>query len=646
MEFGCGYVVTLQPSALTQQRQIAQLTSPFYWTSKGLSQSAATLIKTESFWSSLFFCLTASSTTPKIPKLATHLRRVSEESNDPLAHSLTDNSPRLAQSLTDNSPRLAHLSTQVIDSNNSLRHSSTSYHTPHASPSHQHLTTLPSAIITQPSFTPNRSPYSRLSTHEPPSRHSPPSRRRSKASGLGGRVQWVAPALYWVLRDFHLSLVDSEDNPCTTDEYFERVLRDTTAFAAHSGVRSVRHEIAAFFPDRDCITLPLPITSPPTSLTSLTSPPTSLTSLTSPHSTLHTSAPPGVGAQLEHCSWSDLRPLFRRRVSSLRTKLIIDANERVEAHGVVPLNGPGFASLTERLLDELNGGKLPDIVSVWDALQRDECYRGVKEACRSYVEQVRLRLSKRLPMASDSLVMTLREIREEALETFSQIALGSKPMVRHHEKQARERMDEVDERAMVENETIATRKCKTLLDHLSQPIKTKVNAKQYSTLTEFEEDLAHLQTEFEQLEAPVAVKCEKLNETIASLSACVTAAIVDKQKNAEHEKALTFERERAEIEETRRFQLAKLKIDSEREEALAKEVEELTKKSVELEKEILQATAAVKEAEDTLAVERQRREEQENTLSRLGDTLPQSRKGSTIDEKLEKEKKGSCCVIQ
>jgi len=67
------------------------------------------------------------------------------------------------------------------------------------------------------------------------------------------------PSLLWVVRDFHLELVDEFGQKITHDEYLESALREQTDFSKEAMERNkIRTLLKAFFKERHCFTLVRP----------------------------------------------------------------------------------------------------------------------------------------------------------------------------------------------------------------------------------------------------------------------------------------------------------------------------------------------------------------------------------------------------
>ncbi|CAK0856786.1 unnamed protein product, partial [Prorocentrum cordatum] len=64
------------------------------------------------------------------------------------------------------------------------------------------------------------------------------------------------PSLLWVLRDFHLRLVDARDRPITPQQYLENALAPIAGQEKRNEIRAV---IKSVFTDRDCAAMVRPV---------------------------------------------------------------------------------------------------------------------------------------------------------------------------------------------------------------------------------------------------------------------------------------------------------------------------------------------------------------------------------------------------
>ena len=146
-----------------------------------------------------------------------------------------------------------------------------------------------------------------------------------------------APALFWVLRDFALSLADPSGKPLTPEAYLEDALHPPATAAAKCGTRDA---ICKVFPERHLIPLPRP------------------------HRT-------ETAQRLEHKGSSAITPKFERAVDDLRTRLVCAAKP-VSAGGV-PLTGRVYVAYVRAMLAKVNAdGAIPRIEDSWSLIRRTQ----------------------------------------------------------------------------------------------------------------------------------------------------------------------------------------------------------------------------------------------------------------------------------
>lgn len=72
-------------------------------------------------------------------------------------------------------------------------------------------------------------------------------------------INRIFPSFLWVLRDFHLKLVDEYGKNITSRQYLENSLKPVTGFTDNVQQKNrIRKLLQSFFMDRDCFTLSRP----------------------------------------------------------------------------------------------------------------------------------------------------------------------------------------------------------------------------------------------------------------------------------------------------------------------------------------------------------------------------------------------------
>jgi len=135
------------------------------------------------------------------------------------------------------------------------------------------------------------------------------------------------PTLLWMIRDFHLELVDEYGMQITHDEYLESALKEQVGFSKDVMERNkIRTLLKTFFKDRHCYALIRPAHAE-----------NDLQNLSS--------------------GKAKVRTQFDRQITEAR-KLISEAIKPKCINGV-PLTGKTFLGLVEKIITSLNNGSVP-----------------------------------------------------------------------------------------------------------------------------------------------------------------------------------------------------------------------------------------------------------------------------------------------
>jgi hypothetical protein len=132
------------------------------------------------------------------------------------------------------------------------------------------------------------------------------------------------PTLLWIIRDFHLELVDEYGLPITHDEYLENALKETVGYSKDVMERNkIRSLLKTFFKERHCFTLVRPAHSE---------------------------------NDLQNLSTakSKTRMQFEQQITELK-KLIFESLKSKAVNGVA-ITGKVFLNLTRKIISSLNTG--------------------------------------------------------------------------------------------------------------------------------------------------------------------------------------------------------------------------------------------------------------------------------------------------
>jgi len=222
------------------------------------------------------------------------------------------------------------------------------------------------------------------------------------------------PAFVWLLRDFQLELREGRTR-LTPSEYLEEALADapqSTGGADAAARNAPRQTIRAVFPDRDAFTLVRP-------------------ALTEEQLN-----------KLDTLSSSSLRPEFRTGMDSLATALKQKAVRRpLAVHGqLVP--GPALAGLVRAYVQAINGGAVPQLVSAWAGVARQECGRALEAGKQAYAEAWQDPALDGSAAADDAALQAAHATAlQQALRAFREGAMGDPDLRLEHEEALRAFLD-------------------------------------------------------------------------------------------------------------------------------------------------------------------------------------------------------------
>lgn len=145
------------------------------------------------------------------------------------------------------------------------------------------------------------------------------------------------PFFLWIVRDFALQLVDSQNRDLSAGEYLENALSQLRGNSdSIENKNKIRRQFKHFFRSRDCITLVRPVER---------------------EADLQ---------RLEELSPLELRPEFIRQIEKAK-KLIFARAKRKMMKGT-PVDGPKLLALAKAYAEAINAGKAPNLESAWTYL--------------------------------------------------------------------------------------------------------------------------------------------------------------------------------------------------------------------------------------------------------------------------------------
>jgi len=148
-------------------------------------------------------------------------------------------------------------------------------------------------------------------------------------------IKKVFPKLLWVLRDFSLKLVDSENNPITMNEYLENSLKDVKGLTDNIQQKNrIRKVLRDFFQERECYCLVRPLEDE------------------------------DELQNLENIEYNKFRPEFINGIKEIRN--IIDNNIEKKKINDKFVNGPMLLSIAEAYTKGINEKGIPVLQTAWN----------------------------------------------------------------------------------------------------------------------------------------------------------------------------------------------------------------------------------------------------------------------------------------
>ena len=219
------------------------------------------------------------------------------------------------------------------------------------------------------------------------------------------------PKLMWILRDFVLSLEDTNGNAISSSEYLDNSLR---------GRKEYKKMLSELFSSLDCTTL----TSPAIEEYKL--------------------------QKLVEIGWAGLRPEFQTQITSLRQKIFRDSFPKRSWSGDNDMTGKQLLVFMDVVIASLNDRKeIPPITSVWKQVKLKESERAALDLLQDYHKRASLIV---LPMNEDELENTLAKTRKDVFRKLKQ-----RPSFVETPDENEKFKDEVNSALDMENEKVYVR---------------------------------------------------------------------------------------------------------------------------------------------------------------------------------------------
>jgi len=246
------------------------------------------------------------------------------------------------------------------------------------------------------------------------------------------------PSFVWVLRDFHLQLVDSDGETLSASDYMDQRLADDGALDRDSLRRNrVRAAIRTFFRRRECHTLMVPVEE---------------------EADLQ---------RLEELGDAELRPGFVEGRDDLVRRLLTPPTMAPKLLRGVRVTGRMLAGLARAYVAAVNDGGVPSVGSAWEAVTDEQCRRAVEEAGRELSAALDASLAT-LPLSDEDEAAAAAGLREAARVAFDSRAVGGRGDVEKRRGEVDAAAAGAAARLRSKNEEEAARSCEALLGRLGE----------------------------------------------------------------------------------------------------------------------------------------------------------------------------------
>ena len=200
------------------------------------------------------------------------------------------------------------------------------------------------------------------------------------------------PEFMWVVRDFTLRLVDSENNDISPQEYLEKALQ-MLKLGENDEKNRIRKCLIEYFKRRDCTTLVRPIER---------------------EQDLQ---------NLDNLEIDSLRSEFVQQVNLLREKVLY----KIQAKSLngTELNGEMFSNLIDSYIEAMNNGVVPNIESSWTLVCKLQNKKTMDEAKEIYDKS--LIVIKKSPVSEENLVKIHKKAKKDAISHLSTFIVVEDP---------------------------------------------------------------------------------------------------------------------------------------------------------------------------------------------------------------------------
>jgi len=274
------------------------------------------------------------------------------------------------------------------------------------------------------------------------------------------------PTFLWVLRDFHLQLVDERGRTITEKEYIENALRSAPG---QDDKNKLRDAVKDLFRDRDCVTIVRPVAE---------------------ESDLR---------NIQRLPYESLRPQFRTQVEAF-VKRVYTGLKPKKIEGAY-LSGPMFVNLASEYCKAINSSAVPTIQSAWTCVVQHQLRLSLKDAVHVYRQQMNDKAMQHLPMNEDQLRDLHKTAKAEAVKIFVQPKFeAGDPRFREYRAELAARIKQLYEHVRAENVSTSQRQCERVAKELfSKQIESKLSVRgSYHSFEALLQDWEQVRSQYHQ----------------------------------------------------------------------------------------------------------------------------------------------------
>jgi len=264
------------------------------------------------------------------------------------------------------------------------------------------------------------------------------------------------PTFLWVLRDFHLRLVDATGAAISEREYLEAALKPLPGQDEKNRLREVVKDL---FRDRDCVTVVRPVTD---------------------EADLR---------NIQRLPYESLRPQFRTQVEAFVKKVYMALKPKKIDGSFV--SGAMFVNMASEYCKAINNSVVPTIQSAWTSAVQHQLRLCLKDAVQVYRAQMNEKAMQHLPMADDRLRELHKVAKAEALKVFAAPKFDpSDAKFREYRAELASRVKQLLDHVKAENASTSQRQCERFAGELySRNIENKLGVRgSYQTFGQLLED--------------------------------------------------------------------------------------------------------------------------------------------------------------